>query len=265
MKLAGRAMRQLFILCTGCWFAGGFFPVWAATPSFTVKPDFIRIGAFHEATKVTFQAEIPHGFDAVVEIQGEVVEEDVMRRVRHWDMWMNGEDTLVKGAPYLYMASSSDPELLSGSGPEIPWGYSAMERRISFSGRMNSREREGFFKDFCLLKEKRRLYHIQKEALELLDFSLKKDLVWGVFKLPANMMPGSYDVTLSVVRDGQMISRKAVPIRAVMVGIPSLIGSLAEKHSLLYGCTSVFIALLAGLFVGLIFERLGIGKRRESH
>ena len=50
-----------------------------------------------------------------------------------------------------------------------------------------------------------------------------------------------------------------------MVGIPSLIDSLAEKHSLLYGCTSVFIALLAGLFVGLIFERLGIGKRRESH
>ena len=265
MKLAGRAMRQLFILCTGCWFAGGFFPVWAATPSFTVKPDFIRIGAFHEATKVTFQAEIPHGFDAVVEIQGEDVEEDVLRRVRHWDMWMNGEDTLVKGAPNLYMAASTDPGLLSGSGTKIFWGYGAMELRISFSGRMNPRERKLFFEEFCLLKERRHLYHIQKEAIGPNHSSPELTLVQGFFKLPPNMIPGSYDVTLSVVRDGQMISRKAVPIRAVMVGIPSLIDSLAEKHSLLYGCTSVFIALLAGLFVGLIFERLGIGKRRESH
>ena len=99
----------------------------------------------------------------------------------------------------------------------------------------------------------------------MLDFSLKKDLVRGVFKLPANIIPGSYNVTFSIVRDGRMISQKTVPIRAVMVGIPSLIDSLAEKHGLLYGCTSVFIALLAGLFAGVIFERLGIGKRRESH
>ena len=265
MKLACRAMGLLFMIFSGCCFGGGGFPLWAASPDFIVMPNFIRIGAFHEATKVMFRAEIPHDFDLVVDIRGEVVPEELVRKVRHWDMWMNGEDVLIKGAPSLYMAVSSDPELLFGSGPEMLWGYDAVKRRISFSGKINSGERDRFFRDFCLLKERRYLYHMEKKALEPIDSSRKKVVMRGFFKLPANMMPGSYDVTLSVVRDGHVISRKTIPIRAVMVGFPSMIALLAKEHSLFYGCAAVCIALLAGLFTGFIFERFRVGKKNGGH
>lgn len=265
MKLSVRAMMLFFMIFLGGLPGETDRLLWAASPDFTVKPDFIQIGAFHEATKVAFRAKIPHGFDLVVDVQGEAVEEELVRKVRHWDLWMNGEDILVNGAPCLYMAASSDPELLLRSGPEIPWGYGAIERRISFSGRMDSLQRERFFKDFCLLKERRHLYRVEKEALKPIDSSREKALMQGFFKLPANMMPGSYDVTLSVVGDGRVISRKTVPIRAVMVGFPSLITLLAKKYSLLYGCAAVCTALLAGLFAGFIFECFGIGKRKEGY
>ena len=250
------------MIFSGCCLGGGGLPLWAASPDFTVKPDFIRIGAFHEATEVSFRAKIPHGFDLVVDVQGEAVEEELVRKVRHWDMWMNGEDILVKGAPYLYVAASSDPELLLRAGPEITWGYGAIERRVSFSGEMNTQQRGKFFRDFCLLKERRHLYRIEKEALVPIGSSREKVLVQGFFKLPANMVPGSYDATLSVVEDGRVISRKTVPISAVMVGLPSLIALLSKKYSLLYGCVAVCTALLAGLFAGFIFERLGIKKKK---
>ena len=56
--------------------------------------------------------DLPAGSQAVLTIRGKRIDEEMMRKSRHWDLWMNSGEVDIDNAPLLYIASSSDPALL---------------------------------------------------------------------------------------------------------------------------------------------------------
>lgn len=230
-------------------------PLYAASSKLIVKPDLVRIGAFYNGTRVNLSAEIPRGCNVIVEVMGRDIEEAVVQKVRRFGLWMNGGEIVVRGAPSLYLAMSSEPALLINPSVGALWGYEALKKRVLFSGHIKETETGRVFKEFLQLKESLQLYGIFPGALEVSSFSGNRSTVRGSFKFPSNVSPGSYQVFLSVIQKGEMLFRESVPLKVVMVGFPELVYRMAKKHAVAYGFLCLTIAALAGLLVGLVFAK----------
>ena len=61
---------------------------------------------------------------AVLSVRGKKIEEEMMRKSRHWDLWMNSGEVDIYDTPMLFIALSSDPALLTAGdfpGDIAPW------------------------------------------------------------------------------------------------------------------------------------------------
>jgi uncharacterized protein (TIGR02186 family) len=255
MKPEKRVSRLVLCVPVVLFFLLISFPLYAASSKLIVNPDLVRIGAFYNGTRVNLSAEIPRECNVIVEVTGRDTEEAVVQKVRRFGLWMNGAEIIVRGAPSLYLAMSSEPALLTSPSVGALWSYEALKKRVSFSDHIKETESDRIFKEFLKLKESLQLYGVFPGALEVSSSSGNRSTVTGSFKLSSNVTPGSYQVFLSVIQKGRLLFRESVPLKVVMVGFPELVYRMAKKHAVAYGFIAIAIAALTGLVVGLVFAK----------
>jgi len=255
MKPEKRLSKLVLCVPAALFFLVISFPLYGASSKLLVNPDPVRIGASYNGKRVNLSAEIPRGCDVIVEVTGRDTDEAVVQKVRRFGLWMNGGEIVVRGAPSLYLAMSSEPALPATPPENALWGYEALKKRVSFSGHIKETGSGRIFKEFLQLKESLQLYGIFPGALKVSSSSNNRSTVRGSFRLSSNVTPGTYQVSLSVIQKGEMRFRESVPLEVVMVGFPELLYRMAEKHALAYGFLAIAIAALAGLVVGLVFAK----------
>ena len=229
----------------------------AASAELTVRPDVVRIGTWYGGAELHVSANIPLGCQAVLELVGEKDQARLLRKEQFFGMWKNGAEILEQGAPVLYLAMSTDPELLARSKEAVPWGYNAMAGRVSFTGKAGKMTSHKLFEEFLRLKESQGRYGIFPGRAGIKRLPGKGQLVEGVFNLPTRLARGNYHVTLCVVKDGRVVSREMRPFKVELVGFPAAVLDLAHKHALAYGILAAGVAILSGFLVGLIFQFVG--------
>jgi uncharacterized protein (TIGR02186 family) len=227
----------------------------SASLELQVAPGLVGIGASFQGAQVTVSGQIPPGSQAVVEVLGENSVEELMRKGRRGGLWMNVGEIKVKGAPSLYLAMSTTPELLSSpQGEAAAFGYQALQKCLTFCGCLEEKESPRFFQEFLKLKESEGLYGTFPGALKIAATNPGGDEVQGTFRLPAKTAPGQYQVCLSVLSEGRLLGRKCVPLQVAMVGFPAALSDLAYQHGALYGILAVIIAIVTGFVMGFIFK-----------
>ncbi len=218
----------------------------------TLTPAVVEIGTFFEGTTVTLEGDIPPGDGAVLEVLGQSGEEHLMRRGRRGGLWMNVGEIKVQQAPAFYQVLSTDPALLPPRGGEFPWGFGALSQHIKFTGMISAGEEKDFLRQFLKLKERDGLYGAFPGALKAAGGKLT-----GSFRLPARVAPGTYQVRLSVVKDGRRVDEVPGEITVKMVGFPAMLSAMAYEHGAWYGLIAVFIAIFAGFIMGFLFKGKG--------
>lgn len=255
-----RAVFKKFKFClTGVGFLTMVFwgEVRSAPAEIAIQPEVVQIGTWYDGAKLHVRAHIPEGCQAVLELSGERDQTRLMRKEEHWGLWKNGEEIIERGAPEIYLAMSTDPELLAGSKDAVPWGYAAIDRKVSFTGAIHKIEDRRLFHEFLRLKESRGRYGTFPGSASITGLPGKDPLVEGVFSLPVHLTQGNYQVALSVVKDGMVLSKEVRPLKVELVGFPAAIFNLAHKHPSTYGIMAAGIAILCGFLVGLIFQFIG--------
>ena len=227
----------------------------ADTEKLLIRPDSVEISTLFSGAYLDVSARIPPGSRAVVEIIGKKIEEELMRKSRHWDLWMNSGEVDIENVPVLYFALSSDPRLLTAAAPA--WGYAFLEKQARFLGRVAPVEEEGIFDQFVALKERDKLYRLYPGGLEISRPSPGHWQVRGRFRLPSRVKPGTYKVVLSIVQGGKVIQRRTASFKVALRDLPAFLSSLAQRHGIIYGLMAVGLALTAGMLCGLIFRRKG--------
>lgn len=225
----------------------------------SLKPSSLRIGIFFGGCDMHVEALIPNGCDAVIEVNGRDVQEDLMRKGRRWDLWMNTGEIHVKGVPYLYYVMSTDPRLLTTAGKKYHWGYDALREDISFTGELKQSEDDKLFKEFLNLKEGQQLYHISPGALKTFLSDPEQHVVQADIDFPPRISPGTYTVRVFVLRNGNVIERRTTYIDVALTGIPALIRSLSSSHEYFYAFIAVVLAAAFGLLSGFVFKSKGKG------
>jgi uncharacterized protein (TIGR02186 family) len=219
-----------------------------------VAPDVVEIGAWFRGHGVKVSGMIPQGAEAVMEVVGQTSDEHLMRKGRRAGLWMNVGDIDFHGAPYIYMVMSTNPKLLASAAPESPWGYQSLERRVTMSGQIKDQEKKKFLQQFLKLKESEGLYASFKTPIKKGRAAGDLIPVQGEFRLPTNVKPGTYEVCLSVIKDGQIIAKKCGELKVMMVGFPAWLSNLAFQHGLTYGILAVVIAIVTGFAMGFLFK-----------
>jgi len=257
MMRVGPNKFKVYLLCVGLTVMVFWGEVQAASAELTVRPDVVRIGTWYDGVKLHVSANIPRGCQAVLELIGEQGQTRLMRKERYWGMWKNGAEILEQGAPVLYLVMSTDPKLLSRSNKKPSWGYEAISGRISFTGGVGNITHRQLFGEFLRLKENRGRYDIFPGRASIQVLPEGGQQVEGVFNLPSRLPRGNYHVTLSVVKDGRVVSKEMRSLKVELVGFPAATFELAHKHALAYGILATGIAIFSGFLVGLIFQFIG--------
>ncbi len=225
-----------------------------ATLDLKVTPDLVEIGTWFRGHGVTVSGMIPKGAEAVMELVGQSNDEHLMRKGRRGGLWMNVGEIDIHQAPSLYMVMGSNPKSLEAAGPEAPWGFAALKRRVTMSGMISEQEKPEFLNQFLALKESEGLYATLKEPLKKSRAVGDLMPVKGEFQLPTNVRPGTYEVCLTVVQDGQIIAKECSQLQVKMVGFPAMLATLAYEHGATYGILAVVIAIVVGFAMGFLFK-----------
>ena len=237
-------------------------PLCHAAQSLTVTPSVLEIDSFFGGAEVSVSADLPEGSQAVIEVMGKEVEEDMMRKGRHWDLWMNMGEIDIDGAPFLYLLMSSAPRPI-GPGNR-PWGYDALRKGVSFRGRFRKGERPELFREFIQLKEGHGLYGNFPGAVKISRLNATRSVARATFHLPSRVPEGIYRVCLTVTQEGRITERRCTSFKVVMTGVPAFLTFLASRHTVLYGLLAICVAVAGGFLSGFLFRPRRRGKSREA-
>jgi Putative transmembrane protein (Alph_Pro_TM) len=244
-------LRSLVLLSAVCVLAA--MPAAAAD---LVSPRHVNIGAFFDGTSVAFEAEIPAGAQAVVEVIGTTGHLALMRKGRRGGLWMSVGGIQINHTPNLYLVLTSSPRLPELAGEATPWGFDALKSQVTFAGSLEPQEKDKFFKEFIQLKESEGLFAVMPGGLQVKPAGAGERIT-GNIPLPAKVAPGDYQVRLSVVQDGKVIEQKTDTIKVNMVGFPAAMASMAFNHAALYGLIAIIIAIAIGFIMGFMFKDKG--------
>ena len=254
-------IKRWILILLGALLLQGISPrLRAASRELRVTPDPIRIGSFFSGAKLMVSAEVPKGAEVVIEVIGKVSEEELMRKGKRWDLWMNVGEVDVEGVPSTYLAASSNPKLLSPPATDSSWGYQPLAGKVSFKGRVKAVTSAELFHEFIRLKQGEGLYGVYPGGVNLSPAGDEYDVAGTSFWLPTRIAPGTYQLCLTAVGKGQTVQRQCVPLEVAMDGFPAFLSSLARNSGVLYGLFAVAIAMATGLLTGVIFKK----KRRIS-
>lgn len=238
----------------------------AASRELKLTPAGIEIGAFFDGLQLTVSGEIPSECQAVVEVIGERVEEELMRKARRWEMWVNVGEIDIEGVPYLYYAMSSSPELFALQPQDRPWGYPALRRVAEFKEGSRSVRTGRLFGEFIKLKEDHGLYKMLPGALKVFPAQQNgRSRIEGVFRFPARLPVGTCTVRLQVISGQRIIEQQSTDLQIQLVGLPAALVSLATDNAVLYGCLALGIAAAIGLLCGLVFSKGGKHSKGPEH
>ena len=221
-----------------------------------LTPSTINIGIFFAGQRVRVSGTIPVGSKAVLEVIGNRIEEQLLRKAQRWDIWMNVGEIDIENAPSLYFALSTDQDAFGEQGDKNLFGYTTLRKRITFVGDVQGLARSDVFQEFIDLKESENLYSLLPSALKVTPSSEKQLNVEGFFTIPPRVAPGDYQLRLSVYKEDRIVRSESTRLTVKMVGLPAFLADLAHNHGSVYGIFAIVLAVIFGFMVGFIFRRV---------
>lgn len=217
-----------------------------------LSKNFVAITAGFTGTEVLLFGTWDGEGEIVVVIEGPEQEIAVRRKEQVAGIWINGRQVDFVRVPAFYqvLATNSLDEWLPLSVREanqIGVEYLALETRDPIEAAVTAEYRA------ALIRNKQRIGHYGK-------FEARLTLVGGrLFRsnvyFPANVPVGRYWIRTYLVKQGEIVSTRSMPLTINKIGIEADVYRVAHQHSALYGIAAIVIAVMAGLGGNALFRK----------
>lgn len=227
-----------------------------ADPALKLIPSVIQISAFYDGATVNIESRIPADAEALIIVRGEGEDLHYKKKGKAGGLlWMNIGDIIFHNVPKVYMIYSSQDDADLIESKELNLGFDALEEQVTISP--STEDKDFFYQEFLKLKQAEDLYTKVTDGVHygLADKGMKS--VQAAVSIPARMRPGDYTVELFAVQDKKIVGRAVESLQIKQVGFPAQLTTLAYGHALWHGIMAVVVALLAGLFIGIVFKDKG--------
>lgn len=174
--------------------------------------------------------------------------------------WMKMGDMSFENVPTAYLLYSSGDlaKLMPAEEKRIQEGIGFESIRTTATVEMpdESMDRNSWIDQFIKFKKSENLYQINEGTVVRRRVTAGNDyqleLQW-----PFQGPPGTYNIEVLAVRDGNVVDRNQSSLTIERAGIVEQLSNLAFNHAAVYGIMALVIAMTAGFAVGALFKSDG--------
>jgi uncharacterized protein (TIGR02186 family) len=263
-------MKRLLSLCLVLsWLCCGPGVARAITPEGQEKvvtaasKNLIEIGLSYHGDQIHFFGISPlKDCDLVIKLTAEKSEEvKLSLKGRVGPFWMTVKQYDVAEVPFMYKIHSTKPldQIVSPElAQQMELGYSSIQKKMKLHlarGTAAPEDADLVFRGLVKIKEKANLYNLvaDPKRLEVAEGLLYKHY----FRFPPAATEGRYVVESFAFKDRQFLGYGKDVIQIKKVGLEYWLTDISQNHPVFFGIMAVFIALGAGLLVGMIFRKGG--------
>ncbi len=189
--------------------------------------------------------------DVVITIKGPEGPAVVRRKERWFGIWVNRVSVTVRDAPSYYAIASTrnlsdiitQTEML-----RYKIGMDQAVRKVESHQKLY--DTQPFAEAVVRIRMDNRLYSQRDWEVYLAE----ETLFQSEFEMPSNIVEGEYTAEFFLIRDKEVVSTGSTEIIVQKTGIERWLYNLAQNQPLIYGCLSVFIALVAGWVAATAFS-----------
>jgi uncharacterized protein (TIGR02186 family) len=224
----------------------------------TLQPEHIRMGAGYDGENVFVSGQIPSDATALIRVTGKPEHSKLKQKGRALGvLWMNLGSVEISKVPsvFLLYLPESAPKASQTGQPAwraLDLGLEGLRKQADIVAA--DAEKNSLFDEFVKLKQKSGLYGQVDNAVHYGPIDGKMKPFEATLALPAALPTGTYHIDVLAVKDGAIEASAVRDIDAREVGMPAWISTLAFDHGTIYGIFAVLVAVVAGLFTGLLFK-----------
>lgn len=195
------------------------------------------------------------GYDVVVTVRGPRRSFITRRKARMLGIWVNAESREFVEVP-AYLSVSTNRAAAEIGAPDFLRRYAIGLANNMLAQRIGAdiadvQVQDPFRAGFLRVKTAEDLFREEPNGVTYLGTSLFRTSV----PIPGTAPTGSYEVETLLIAGGQLITRETTAIEVVKVGFEAVVAQAARDQRLDYGLGTALLALLTGLFAGLVFRR----------
>jgi uncharacterized protein (TIGR02186 family) len=195
------------------------------------------------------------GYDVVVSVRGPRRSFITRRKTRMLGIWVNAESREFVDVPAYLSVSTNRPAAQIGASDFL------RRHAIGLTNNMLAQRigddiadvpvQDQFRSGFLRVKTAEGLFREEPNGVTYLGTSLFRTSV----PIPGTAPTGTYEVETLLLAGGQLLTRETTAIEVVKVGFEAVVAQAARDRRLDYGLGTALLALLTGLFAGLVFRR----------
>jgi uncharacterized protein (TIGR02186 family) len=187
----------------------------------------------------------------VVVVRGPRAPFVVRRKARIAGIWINRTEMTFRNVPHYYAIASSKPldtiPRTVRARHEMGTDVLRLEAPKDTNPESAANYREALIRNM----QNDNLYYREPARVKFLGPQLFRVDI----RFPANAPVGLYEVSVYLVRDGDVISAQSSPLYVSRIGVEAWIFDFAHRRSLLYGVLAILLAVMAGWAASLIFRK----------
>ena len=187
----------------------------------------------------------------VVTVAGPLEPVTVRRKERVAGIWVNAEAAEIDAAPAFYAVATSGPLSETLTRTEDLRHAVTIPQAIRAVG-SGASEPQAFVEALIRIREREGAYRVAEGAVTLREDALfRTDIA-----LPANLTEGAYEARILLTQGGHVVAKQAAVLAVRKVGLERFLYGLAHDHPVIYGLTSLAIAIAAGWGASAAFRLL---------
>lgn len=177
----------------------------------------------------------------------------IRKKERRLGIWVNAESVVVGAAPSFYAVATTAPlRLILNPEEDARFRISIPTAMRAFARPVDVENPVEFTEAMIDMRIKEGSYRLDDGAVTLVDDTLFR----ADFRLPANLVEGTYKTRIFLVREGRVIDSYSAPLEVRKVGLERWLYRLAFDQPLIYGLMSLLIAAVAGWGASAAFRAL---------
>lgn len=191
--------------------------------------------------------------DIVVIFKGPPISVASRKKENVSGIWMNRQTVLWANAPSFYHVFSNralDEVLTEAQQEALTVGVHHLELRTPDVS-LNKAEAKNWRAALIRNMTARGLWQVNDEEVSIIRGALFRAPV----TLPANIVPGEYEVRILHVRNDQLIAEDTTYISVAKKGVGAMIYDFAHDYSIFYGLFAVCFAVFAGWLAAAAFRK----------
>lgn len=175
----------------------------------------------------------------------------VRRKARIAGIWINRAEMTFSNVPRYYAIASSEP--LDTIPPAVRARHEMGADALRIQAPPDTHpERIARYRQALIRNmQNDNLYYREPARVNFLGSQLFRVDV----RFPANAPVGLYEVSVYLVRDGDVISAQSSPLHVSRIGFEAWIFDFAHRRPLYYGILAILVAVMAGWIASIIFRK----------